>query len=548
MMSDLQDLNDIGVETHDVDARPQEPGKKLCGPSTGNILFIKMSQHIGRFPLGYAYLIGTAKKNTKFATRLFDEAYFVHRLKKSNAEIFEEFKKNFAEAPPRYVGFSLFQEEIKQFLKYAVYIKEHAPECQIIVGGNDASSFGEHMIKNIAEIDLIVKSEGELVLARILNGDNLYEIPNIAFRDETGGVVVTKSAMNYNYPINELPRPAREDFDIEIYAGSVTQYFRFRKTVTVLMSRGCTGNCSFCVSRTIYGLQRNARAVSMIEEVEDILEKYPYVENLYFTDNYFPIDDPEGKEFLEIWIEKGLHKRLSFGCQVRLKAITEESVKLLKKANCSYVGLGIENHAPNIIKKMAKNWKTRTGERWDKTAKLLKKSKLFVNYYYILNYPEMSYEDLKENMDMIRRYNVCNASIASLAPNPRTRVFDSLTEDATIPSLKDPQLDWRTDFINEIYRSRDWIGLTPEQQKEYDDFVKERQIANRKYYLWSLPFKFKARIVIDRIGTNPFKAVRWIFTKVLFYRPPKKKPDKRTDSVVDGPMSQVWSEDYDGIM
>jgi anaerobic magnesium-protoporphyrin IX monomethyl ester cyclase len=527
---------------------PKEVGKAAHGPTTGEILFIKMSQHIGRFPLGYAYLVATVKEKTKFGTALFDEAYHVHRLKRSNDEIFGEFKKVFAEVKPTYVGFSLFQEEVEQFLKYATYIKEHAPNCQIIVGGNDASTFGEHMIKNIAEIDLIVRSEGELVLAQILNGDNLYEIPNIAFRDEAGEVVVTKPIMNYNYPINDLPRPAREEFDMEMYASSVTQYFRFRKTVTVLMSRGCTGNCSFCVSRTIYGLQRNARAMSMMEEVEEILEKYPYVENLYFTDNYFPLDNPEGREFLEMWIEKGLHKRLSFGCQIRLKAVTADSVKLLKKANCSYVGLGIENHVPHIVKNMAKNWKSRTGERWDKTAKLLKKSGLFVNYYYILNYPGMTYADLKENMDMIRRYNICNASLASLAPNPRTRIFDTLAKDDTIPSLEDPQLNWRTDFINGIYRSRDWIGLTPEQQKEYDDFIKERQIANRKYYLWSLPLKYKLRIAADRIGLNPLKAVRWIFTKVLFYRPPKEKPSKRTNSVVDGPMSNVWAEDYDGIM
>lgn len=507
-----------------------------------SMIFIKISRNIGRFPLGTAYLMGAVNDKTDYDAIFFDEAQYVTKSGKSSEECFAVFEELFLKTRPEYVGFMLWQEEIGRFLEYAKFIRAHSPLTKIIVGGSDPTAFGQDMMRNLPEIDIVVKAEGELILTRILNGDDLHDIPNLVFR-ENDELVLTERLLNYNYELDDMPLPSREEFDMPLYSHSQTAYFRLRTTATMLFSRGCTANCSFCVSRSIYGKHRARDPEGMLQEIEELLEKYPYINNLYFTDNYFPIDWDVGKEFLRKYVERGFHKRLTFGCQIRFKSVDQESIRLLKKMRCNYLGIGLENFSRDIIKGMGKNWRDRQGDRFENRYNMLTKSGIFINYYLIINYPGMTWDDMKHNMDQIRKYKIGYTSIADLAPNPDTRIFNQLVAQSVIPPLSDPSLDWRTNFIADIYRSQDWIGLTDEQRKIFNDFLVERKTKNRRHYLFTLPLDQKLKIVYDRAGLNPIKLVRWVFRKVLFYKPESLIPKRRTNSVMDGPLSPVWEED-----
>ncbi len=214
------------------------------------IIFVNFYvKKITRFPLGTAYLIGTVREKTDYIPFLHDENYYMHGKKKTPHECVQIFEGMITKQRPNYVAFTLYQDNIKSFLKYTHLIKSKLPSCKIIVGGVHPTILGKHLIKNIKDIDILVLKEGELILSEILNLVGLKKIPNIIYRKKRK-IIETKKVFNYNFDIDNIPEPSREFFDMFLYSKSMCNTslgFGMKPTITMILSRGCTGDCKFCV-------------------------------------------------------------------------------------------------------------------------------------------------------------------------------------------------------------------------------------------------------------------------------------------------------------
>ena len=157
------------------------------------------------FPLGLAYIASTIK-NTHDLT-CFDPNISENPV--------QELSSVLEKANPEVVGLSLrnidsvFSSNKRSY--YPVFrwmikqIKAQKPNCKLIVGGAGFSIFAEEIMKENAEIDFGVLSEGEnSFLPLLTNKENAEKIPNIIFRKNDKTVITEKKAVNFE----SLPFPS----------------------------------------------------------------------------------------------------------------------------------------------------------------------------------------------------------------------------------------------------------------------------------------------------------------------------------------------------
>lgn len=144
-----------------------------------------------------------------------------------------------APVPPAVVGLSLaFQWKAPDTLALALELRSRGYAGHVTAGGHFATFACTELLRDFAELDSIVRQEGEetlVSLVRALELDlPLAEIPGLAFR-HADEVVLTPLPSLPN--LATLPRPDRR--------GEPAACFDHRISPLV-SSRGCYANCTFC--------------------------------------------------------------------------------------------------------------------------------------------------------------------------------------------------------------------------------------------------------------------------------------------------------------
>jgi anaerobic magnesium-protoporphyrin IX monomethyl ester cyclase len=117
------------------------------------------------------------------------------------------------------------------------------------------------------------------------------------------------------------------------------------KTASIFTSRGCTRNCSFCLSRDFWKKWRGRNPELVAAEINEIVEK-TNIRRFIFQDNSFedPGFDKERMKNIAHFI-KQLPKKITFYTMMRAEAykvLDTETIEDLKEAGWASVLLGIE--------------------------------------------------------------------------------------------------------------------------------------------------------------------------------------------------------------
>ena len=122
-----------------------------------------------------------------------------------------------------------------------------------------------------------------------LGKENYSNILGLSFR--LAKHVRVNSLRPFIKNLDELPFPKRN------------KYKEFGNHFTMVTSRGCYGNCSFCSVRAFYScdkqLFRQRSADNIVDEIEDLTSKYD-AKVISFMDDNFIGPGISGKEWLEI--------------------------------------------------------------------------------------------------------------------------------------------------------------------------------------------------------------------------------------------------------
>lgn len=426
-------------------------------------------------PLGIGYLLkalqGVEGINPVFIDGQLEEL--------SNEALLEAIRRY----DPLIVGFQVFSDALPVLGCLAPRIREIFPRTAIIAGGPHPSGAPERTLREIPELDYVVRGEGEEALSDLARGlleGNLQEtlpaIPNLVYRQE-GEIVSnprkTIDVEEYGPPAWELLRPERYP---PVQHGTLHKSTR---VVPIITSRGCPYPCTYCAGHLVTGKKIRRRAVGeIVDEIEFLQDRYGFQEFIVEDENFTYYREHVLGVASEIR-RRGLSCYFSFPNGIRIERIDEEIIRALKEMGTYLVTVGLESGSERTQKAMKKNLDLK--EARDKIA-ILKRHGIIVNGAFILGFSGETMEDIRATIDFALASGVDTAHFGNYLPLPGSEDFDRL---AAAGEIDPADLDWKS------YTA--YYGKIPYHPKEIsrEDLLRAVREATFRFYrrpriLWGL--------------------------------------------------------------
>lgn len=231
------------------------------------------------------------------------------------------------------------------FVPTMILAKEIAKHGNKIVFGGPHATLSPSSILKYVPQGIVVRGDGEGVFARIIAGEPLKSIDGLVINQK--GKIISIGPPNVIHDLDALPLVDRRFFVNEPFEKNG------KRTMTFLSSRGCFGNCGFCVTPCQYEILREGGAKRVrfrnLGDVVAEVARNKEIHNLelaQFIDDVMIYTPKRAKEFLSYWGEYGLSGNMEFTCLMRpdtIKRYQENGLlKELYSAGLRRLSLGIE--------------------------------------------------------------------------------------------------------------------------------------------------------------------------------------------------------------
>jgi radical SAM superfamily enzyme YgiQ (UPF0313 family) len=353
---------------------------------------------------------------------------YVERLDDDDFSVWQEFRKSLREFEPDVVGISVRTPMLSSALKLNQFVKEWRSDCPIIWGGSHSTIMQEESMA-LSEVDYLVYGEGEKTIVELADAieknKDFSSIPGIYYKNESGEVI-KNNPREYVEDLDELSMPARDAvFDEDLYDPG---------TYADLMgSRGCPFLCSYCSAHSMWSRKVRYRSIpDIIEEVKILRNKYD-CEIVRFLDDSFTLNRSWVEELCHALIKENLD--LKWGCLTRVNLIDEKLLKLMIKAGCYRIDVGVESGSPRILKMMRKNISLKDVLI---AAKLFDKHGIDWTAFFIVGFPYETREELQETADFMKKINPYRIVLSSFTPYPATEDHARAKELGVLPE----KIEW----------------------------------------------------------------------------------------------------------
>lgn len=272
--------------------------------------------------------------------------------------------------------------------------------------------------------------------------------------------------LKQTHKLDDLPFVDRDLTRWQLYAYANGNY-KYSPATYMYSGRDCWWNrCTFCVwDHTInpIGSYRRFSPERLFAEVKHVVDNYGVKE--IFDDAGTLFVGPPLKKFCNLLIESGYNKKVVFGCNMRLNALTQEYYDLMGKANFRFILYGMESGNQKTLDKLDKGLKV---HQIEEGVRMAKKAGLEPHLTIMLGYPWESYEDAKNTIAVAKRcfkngyVDTMQATI--VIPYPGTPLYKECIENDWL--LVDP-----TDY--EAFDMRGPVMKTPFSKEQLYELTQE---------------------------------------------------------------------------
>jgi len=287
-----------------------------------------------------------------------------------------------------------------------------------VVGGGIITAEPEVAMDALQFADIGVIGEGERTaceLARALeNETDLAAVDGLIFKRDHQYVMTNPRREIED--LDSLPWPDYEGFEIwkNIAAGSSINGMHHNNTVSMISSRSCPYNCTFCFHTS--GRKYRKRSLdNFFKELDYLVAQYS-VECIFLFDELFSKDFERLKEFCE----RIKPYRLKWSGAFRVDDITPDMIPLLIDSGCIQVGFGIESADNRILKSMRKHI---TIEQIEKALKTVYDFGLIPQGNLIFGDPEETVETARNSMNWWQSHKEYSLKLAPIIAYPGTLIY-----------------------------------------------------------------------------------------------------------------------------
>ena len=148
-------------------------------------------------------------------------------------------------------------------MQLAALLRQSLPDCIIIYGGVFPSYHWADILRNVPEVDIIVRGEGEVttpaLIAALEAATPLADMPGIAFR-QNGQPFATAAA-----PFMQDLDSVRTGWELSDFTAH--SYWGGKRAVVMQFSRGCPHLCTYCGQRGFWTKWRHRDPVKFAAEI-----------------------------------------------------------------------------------------------------------------------------------------------------------------------------------------------------------------------------------------------------------------------------------------
>ncbi len=338
--------------------------------------------------LGIAYIASALTKEGHNV-----DVYDCPAMKMSNDELLEHLKQEKYDA----VGLSTYYHNADVVLEIAKYIKTLNNKTFTFIGGYMPTQSYENMANFFSYIDCMIIGEGEKISIKLMEN-----LKNGDWKNTRGIAYLDQNGVNYT----GAPEPIN-DLDLLPYPYRVANKKNKYNIFSVLTSRGCRGNCSYCSLHKMIEASKCQRLrkrspKNVVDEIKELVNNHNAT-TIVFADDNFAFRTMNDK----IWFEefsfliKNQNIHVKFICEMRADDVVlgEKYLNNFKEIGLESVFIGIENFVQEHLNFYSKNITVETNI---KSLRILESLHINYSFGFMLFNPIIKLSDIQENCKMLK--------------------------------------------------------------------------------------------------------------------------------------------------
>ena len=342
----------------------------------------------------------------------------------------------------------------------ASMIKKEYKNVPILVGGNHATAVPEMVLKD-SSIDFVVIGEAEVVMPDLLEviekNNDLRQVKGLCINNN--GHIIRTHPAEFFKNLDELPMPDYSLFDMSKYP-----------IYNINSSRGCIFRCTYCASGVIYKRKYRPRsAKSILNEIDYLIKNFGK-KTFWFSDDLFGQDHRFVEELCNTLIDKKYN--IQWSVVTRATTVPLDHLKLMKKAGCTGISVGVESGDDQMLKVMKKD----TNSEAYRTSIPKVKGIIRTRAFFLIGNIGEAKENVWNTFRLIKEIKPDYGTFCPVTPLPGTEIYNQLI---IMGIINQDNLNWDKFYAidhdgkyddESIKMTASWCNLTPKEIRDYCDY------------------------------------------------------------------------------
>ncbi|NLE65116.1 MAG: radical SAM protein [Elusimicrobia bacterium] len=312
-------------------------------------------------------------------------------------------------------------------------------------------------VSETPSLDYILPGEYDHTLRDLASAMATKDVLGLIWYD---GEKVIRNAIRPPLDVNELPFPAWHLIKPEWYPDAGKKF----PFLTLFTGRGCNNACTFCRDpQLMYGYRLRQRSAKLVvDEMEYDLKLFPQIREIMFETDTFTADPNHVRAVCEEIIRRGLHKKISWSCNVRIN-VDLDLLPIMKKANCRMLMVGYEFGTDESLRAVRKGGvSVEMGKRFSQRAHELG---FTLHGCFMIGAPGETRASARATIDYAKGMPLDTIQITGIATYPGTHLYKWAKDNGYLLAK-----DW-TDWLTAEGEQKTMLSYPQLSNREIDEFI-----------------------------------------------------------------------------